>query len=388
MTTNKTSSSPTPLTPPLLDEDRLSWLRLLRSRRVGIATFYRLMAEHGSAQAALSELPHIAAAAGVTDYAPADAARAIAEMKTASRFGARMICRGEAEYPPLLSTISDAPPLFWMRGDAALLNRPMIAMVGARNASGLGERTARMLAAGLSEAGLVVVSGLARGIDGVVHDAALEKGTAAVLAGGIDVVYPRQNDDLYQKIAEKGLLISEQPMGLPPQARHFPTRNRLISGMARGLIVIEAASRSGSLITARDAGDQGREVMAVPGHPFDARASGCNMLIRDGATLIRSVEDVLEVVGPAETSQSSFEFAEAEPDPLNMPEPSQTPCQAMAQTKLHDRILARLGPSPVSEDQLLRDLALPSGEVAPALIDLELEGRVLRQPGGLLSTRV
>ncbi|MEM1360548.1 MAG: DNA-processing protein DprA [Pseudomonadota bacterium] len=388
MTTKTTSSSPTPLTPPLLDEDRLSWLRLLRSRRVGIATFYRLMAEHGSAQAALAELPHIAAAAGVTDYAPTDAARAVAEMKTASRFGARMVCRGEADYPPLLSTISDAPPLFWMRGDRALLTQPMIAIVGARNASGLGERTARMLATGLSEAGFVVVSGMARGIDGVAHDAALEKGTAAVLAGGIDVVYPRQNDGLYKHIAEKGVLISEQPMGLPPQARHFPTRNRLISGMARGLIVIEAASRSGSLITARDAGDQGREVMAVPGHPFDARASGCNMLIRDGATLVRNVEDVLEIIGPVDTERPSFEFAEPEPDELVPPKPAPTKRPAMAQIKLHDRILARLGPSPVSEDQLLRDLALPSGEVAPALIDLELEGRVLRQPGGLLSTRI
>ncbi|MEM8957398.1 MAG: DNA-processing protein DprA [Pseudomonadota bacterium] len=390
MTDQTSFSSPTPLTPPQLDEDRLSWLRLLRSRRVGVATFYRLMAEHGSAGAALAALPGVAAAAGVTDYTPADASRAQAEMRAAARFGARMICRGEPDYPAELDRIDNAPPLIWTRGDLTLLSRPMVAMVGARNASSLGERTARTLARALGEAGFVVVSGLARGIDAAAHGAALDSGTIAVLGGGVDVVYPRENNALHGDIAKRGVLISEQPMGLAPQARHFPARNRLISGMARGLVVVEAAARSGSLITARDAGDQGREVMAVPGHPFDARASGCNMLIRDGATLVRNADDVIEVLGAAETPAAPRHSMPdvsptAAPDPQQAaPGPAPRPKDA---ARLHDTILERLGPSPISEDQLLRDLALPNGAVSPALLDLELDGRVLRQPGGLLSLR-
>ncbi|MCR9085213.1 MAG: DNA-processing protein DprA [Rhodobacteraceae bacterium] len=391
MTDQTSFSSPTPLTPPQLDEDRLSWLRLLRSRRVGVATFYRLMAEHGSAGAALAALPGVAAAAGVTDYSPTDESRAQIEMRAAARFGARMICRGEPDYPAELDRIDDAPPLIWARGDLAQLRRPMVAMVGARNASSLGERTARMLAGALGEAGYVVVSGLARGIDGAAHGAALETGTVAVLGGGVDVIYPRENSALHGDIAKRGVLVSEQPMGLAPQARHFPARNRLISGMARGLVVVEAAARSGSLITARDAGDQGRDVMAVPGHPFDARASGCNMLIRDGATLVRNVDDVLEVLGAAETP--TVTPIRTSPAPQDSPERSiqQTTPRSAPRPKdaarLHDMILARLGPSPISEDQLLRDLAMPNGAVSPALLDLELDGRVLRQPGGLLSSR-
>jgi DNA processing protein len=288
--------SPHPLTPPRSDEVWLDWIRLLRSRRVGPTTFHRLMAEHGSARAALAALPEVARAAGVERYAPCSESVAAAEWQAARLARAQPLAIGDPAYPALLAELPDAPPVLWTLGDPALLQRPLVAVVGARNASSLGTRMARRLAAGLGEAGFAVVSGLARGIDTAAHLAALEHGTLAVMAGGVDVIYPAENAVLGQEIVEKGLRLSEQPMGLAPQARHFPARNRIISGLARAVIVVEAAGKSGSLITARGALDQGREVLAVPGHPLDARAAGCNMLIRDGATLIRSVEDVVEAL--------------------------------------------------------------------------------------------
>jgi DNA processing protein len=265
-------------------------------------------------------------------------------------------------------------------GDTGLLDRPVIALVGARNASSLGTRMARRLAEELGEAGFVIVSGLARGVDTAAHHASLATGTVAVMAGGVDVVYPVENAVLAQEIAERGLRLSEQPMHLEPQARHFPRRNRIISGLASAVVVVEAAAKSGSLITARTALDQGREVLAVPGHPFDARAGGCNMLIRDGAALVRSAADVMEAHGRA-----------APEPPDDMAHPVSIPAavprrRSLAETSaLHSRILDRLGPSPVAEDQLIRDLALPAGQVTPELVSLELEGRIRRQPGGLLS---
>jgi DNA processing protein len=224
----------------------------------------------------------------------------------------------------------------------------------------------------------VVVSGLARGIDTAAHHASLATGTVAVMAGGVDVVYPTENAVLAQEIGERGLRLSEQPMHLEPQARHFPRRNRIISGLARAVVVVEAAAKSGSLITARTALDQGREVLAVPGHPFDARAGGCNMLIRDGAVLVRSAADVIEALRrepPAPAAAATVAVPPAAPERRSLAETS----------ALHGRILDRLGPSPVAEDQLIRDLALPAGQVAPELVSLELEGRIRRQPGGLLS---
>ncbi|MDP3263648.1 MAG: DNA-processing protein DprA [Tabrizicola sp.] len=362
------------------EAERLDWLRLIRSRRVGAVTFHRLIGEHGSAGAALAALPEIARAAGVEGYAVCPVEVAAAEVRAARQKGARMLCHGEAGYPVALMDLADAPPLLWAIGDVALLHRPMVAMVGARNASSLGVRMARRLAEGLAQAGQVVVSGLARGIDAEAHRAALATGTVAVMAGGVDVVYPAENAALHAEIAGAGCLVSEQPMGMEPQARHFPLRNRIVSGLARAVIVVEAAARSGSLITARTALDQGRDVMAVPGHPFDARASGCNMLIRDGATLVRGAQDVLEVIGAA------MRLAEApvpRPAPLPGPAPVQRSLKEMS--VLHDMILSRLGPSPVAEDQLVRDLAITSAQLAPELLTLELDGRVLRQPGGLLS---
>ena len=241
------------------------------------------MAEHGSAQAALAALPALAAAAGESDYAPFPTEAAWREIDSGTRRGARLLFLGAPGYPAALAALSDPPPVLWARGCQAVLDRPAVALVGSRNASSLGGRMARKLAEGLGFHGLTVVSGLARGIDTVAHQAALKTGTVAVMAGGVDVIYPAENAPLAAAIADQGALVSEQPIGLQPQARHFPRRNRLIAGLAHAVVVVEAADGSGSLITARDALDQGREVMAVPGHPMDARAAGCNRLIRDGA---------------------------------------------------------------------------------------------------------
>ncbi len=384
MSEGSTNPSTHPPLPPTTEVNRVSWLRLLRSRRVGPSTFYRLMAEHGSAETALAALPEVARAAGVKDYAICSEAAAMAEMRAGQSLGARMIFAGAPDYPVDLMQISDAPPILWAIGDSALLSRPMIALVGARNASSLGLRMARALSADLGEQGYVIVSGLARGIDAATHLAALKTGTIAIQAGGVDVMYPAENTDLAHRIAETGLRLSEQPMGLTPQARHFPRRNRIISGMSQATIVVEAAAKSGSLITARNALDQGREVLAVPGHPFDARASGCNMLLRDGARLIRNAQDVIEALPPRESPPEQPKIAaDITPDRPHGPGPQ--PCSRADTRDLHRQILDRLGPSPLAEDQLIRDLATPAHAVSPVLVDLELNGRIRRQPGGLLA---
>lgn len=371
----------------LSDSQRLAWLRLIRSRRVGAVTFHRLVAEHGTAAAALAALPEIAAASGTRDYSACPPEVANHEMSLGRIAGATMLCWGEAAYPQAFYDLPDAPPVLWALGNIDLLNRPCVAMVGARNASSLGLRMATRLSETLGERGFVVVSGLARGIDAAAHKAALALGTVAVQAGGVDVIYPEENASLAAEIAQKGCRISEQPMGLAPQARHFPMRNRLVSGLSRAVVVVEAAARSGSLITARNALDQGRDVLAVPGHPFDARASGCNMLIRDGATLVRSSSDIIEAIG---TGSPQLRTLPARPEPaiqvvrpLPGPVPERRPLADM--TQIHSQILARLGPSPLAEDQLIRDLAMPPGRISPELLMLELEGKVLRQAGGLLS---
>ncbi|MEJ6403869.1 DNA-processing protein DprA [Yoonia sp. 2307UL14-13] len=349
-------------------------LRLLRSRRVGVATYHRLIAEYGTAAAALKALPDIAKEAGVDNYEICPEGVIHAELKAARAAGASPLMYDVPPYPVDLAQISDAPPFLWAIGDLDLLTRPMIAMVGARNASSLGTRMAKRLAKELTEAGYVVVSGLARGVDTAAHHGALDGGTIAVLAGGVDVIYPAENAQLADDIRKNGLRIAEMPMGLQPQARHFPARNRVISGVARAVVVVEAAAKSGSLITARNALDQGREVMAVPGHPLDARAAGCNILIRDGATLVRSVEDVIAGLAPLDEGADEVPHA---------PGQSTLPLPDMA--KLHDAILSRLGPSPLAEDQLIRDMAAPATHIAPVLVDLELDGKITRQAGGLLA---
>ncbi|MEL6451780.1 MAG: DNA-processing protein DprA [Pseudomonadota bacterium] len=379
MTVKDTHPSSThPPLPPTSEDDIFSCLRLLRSRRVGISTYNRLLIEHGTAQNALAALPEVARAAGVEKYEVCPEGVVQAELKAGRAAGARLIPQSAAAYPPALRDLPDAPPFLWVLGDPAILQTPMIALVGARNASSLGTRMARALARDLGAAGYVIVSGLARGVDAAAHLAALETGTVAVQAGGVDTIYPAENAELALNIATQGARISEQPMGLQPMARHFPARNRIISGLAQATVVVEAAAKSGSLITARDALDLGRDVFAVPGHPMDARASGCNMLIRDGALLVRDANDVLEALAP---------LAPAAPElPLVPPSEPQAPARSLRETAaLHQQILSRLGPSPLAEDQLIRDLGAPSSAVAPVLVELELDGSIDRAPGGLLT---
>jgi DNA processing protein len=374
----RTQHSSTHPASPTTEDDLVARLRLLRSRRVGISTYRRLMADHGNPFEALRALPEIARAAGLEEYETCPEALVAAEMRAGRAARARLIAEDDPDYPAALKQIADAPPLIWAVGDVRVLAQPAIALVGARNASSLGTRMARGLAKELGEAGFTVISGLARGVDAAAHLAALDTGTAAVMAGGVDVIYPAENAGLAADIARRGLLISEQPMGMAPQSRHFPRRNRIISGLAQVVVVVEAAARSGSLITARDALDQGREVLAVPGHPFDARAAGCNMLIRDGAVLVRNAEDVIAALPRT--------AALAEPaQPGAAPPPPERSLRETA--ALHQQILDRLGPSPLAEDQLIRDLKTSAGQIGPVLVELEMEGRIQRQAGGLLSLR-
>lgn len=370
-------SGPMPDAPPLTEAETLARLRLARSRRVGATTFHRLLAEHGSAAAALAALPEIARAAGAEGYAPCPEGVARAELAAGRRAGARLLSFAAPGYPAALADLDDAPPLLWALGDPALAARPVIALVGARNASSLGLRMAQRLAQELGAAGFTVVSGLARGIDAAAHEAALATGTIGVQAGGIDVIYPAENTALSARMAGEGLRLAELPPGTQPQARHFPQRNRIIAGLARATVVIEAAARSGSLLTARNALDYGREVMAVPGHPMDARAAGCNLLLRDGALLVRGAEDVIEALGAVMSAPRP-----ARPMPpaaAKSPPPGPGPADAPA------RVLAALGPSPTPEDALLRTLGLEAPVLAQVLVLLELEGQVTRHPGGLFS---
>ncbi len=354
--------------------DDISFLRLIRSRRVGPVTFHRLVAEHGSALAALEALPEIAAEAGMTDYQTCPEGVAAAELAAGRKVGARLIRCDSPLYPDALREIDGAPPVLWVRGDPAWLSRNPVAVIGARNASSLGLRMARGMATGLGEAGFTVIAGLARGVDTAAHNAALPTGTVAVMAGGVDVIYPAENIVLAAQIAEKGALVSEQPPGTEPAARHFPTRNRIVSGLSRAVVVIEAAHRSGTLITAKNALDQGREVMAVPGHPMDARAAGCNQLIRDGALLVRNSGDVATALGGTLDA-----LPEAVPD-VAAPAPRQIDA-----SQIETRILSRLSPSPTDENDIIRELALPASLASAAILSLELQGRLTRLTGGRLA---
>ncbi|MEM6275411.1 MAG: DNA-processing protein DprA [Pseudomonadota bacterium] len=374
MDTSGISSSHPPL-PPISEEDLFLCLRLLRSRRVGVATYNRLIAEHGSAREALKALPEIARAAGVQDYEVCPEGVVVAEMKAARHAKARLLVQGHAGYPSPLNDIEDAPPLLWARGPLDPNDKTQIALVGARNASSLGTRMTRKLATEIGAAGFTITSGLARGVDSVAHQTALDTGTVAVLASGVDVCYPAENADLMDRIADKGLIVSEAPMRRSPQARHFPARNRIIAGLSRAVVVVEAAAKSGTLITAEMALDQGREVLAVPGHPFDARAAGCLHLIRDGATLVRSAADVLDVLAPARAVQT----------PAAPPKTPARPLREVA--RLHQMILDQLGPSPLAEDQLIRDTGASAEQVSSVLVDLEIDGQIERQAGGFLARK-
>ena len=367
--------------------DDVAFLRLVRSRRVGAASFHRLLGQHGSVAAALAELPATARAAGLTDYEPCSEAAAQAELAAGRRAGARLVRCDSQAYPAALRDLPDAPPVLWLRGNIAALARPMVAVIGARSASSLGLRMARGMAAALAEAGVTVVAGLARGIDTAAHEASLGAGTIAVFAGGIDRIYPTENAALAEAICAEGLLLSEQAPGVEPAARLFPLRNRIVSGLARAVVVVEAAHRSGTLITASCALDQGREVLAVPGHPMDARAAGCNALIRDGATLVRSAADVLAVL---ETIGDGLpppqpQLALAPRTPLRPPPRTAAAPAAVAAAPLERRILALLGPSPTAEEMLGRDLGVAPAVLSPAILNLELAGQVTRLPGARIA---
>ncbi len=302
-----------------LPGDAVSRLRLIRIDSIGPVTYRQLIARFGDAETALKALPDLARR-GNRQLALHPESEALAELETAATLGAHLLFLGTSDYPALLAGTETAPPVLYARGDLALLDRPAVAIVGARNASAAGTRFARQLALDLAEADYVVVSGLARGIDAAAHAAALERGTIAVVAGGVDVPYPPDHADLMARIAEHGLVIAEQPPGIEPQARHFPRRNRIIAGLSAGTIVVEGAPKSGSLITARIAADLGREVMAVPGSPLDPRAQGCNLLIREGATLIQTA---------AATCWRRSPPSPASPRSPS-PSPSRSPCQTSA----------------------------------------------------------
>jgi len=365
---------------PKSEGEVFAWLRLARSHRVGPSTFIRLLREHGSAEAALAALPQVAASAGATGYAPCRPEQVNAELEAGFKAGAEILCLGTAEYPPHLALISDPPPVLWAIGDSSLAHRPTVGLVGARNASSLGQRMARILAKELGDAGYIVASGLARGIDTAAHQASLENGTIAVLAGGVDIIYPRENKDLWAQVAHHGLVVSEAPIGTAPQARHFPKRNRIISGMSLGIVVIEGAAKSGSLITARNALDQGREVMAVPGSPLDPRATGCNMLLRDGAGLVRSGTDVLEYLeGPA---QNLMDFSASVQTPAVSPQQKDEPS---VPAHIPTSLKALLSAAPIPEDTLIRESGLATPKAMELIFDLEMAGEITRHPGGMLS---
>ena len=356
------------------EQDLLDRLRLIRSANIGPVTYFQLLARFGNAAAALAAIPQLAARSGGKAPRIADLKDVAAEIDAVQRLGARYLFLGQGLYPSLLAEIDSAPPALIVRGDLSLIERPAIAIVGARNASAAACRFARDLARGLAEEGVLVVSGLARGIDSAAHQGALSGGTAGVIASGIDITYPPENKELQEAVATQGLLIAEQPPGREPLARHFPSRNRIIAGMALGTVVVEAAPKSGSLITARLAGEAGREVMAVPGSPLDPRAQGCNALIRDGATLVQSVADVLETIRPiASMMNAPTRGFRAEP--------------VSSDASDGDRgiVLNLLSHAPVQVDEIIRQSGLAPATVQTVLLELELGGRLERHAGGRVS---
>jgi DNA processing protein len=388
----------------LTDEQRLDWLRLIRSENVEPRTFRALVNQYGGAAAALEALPDLARRGGRLMLKVCSRAEAEKEMVAAARLGVRFIAMGEADYPKTLQAIDTAPPLIALRGSADLLARPSVAIVGSRNASASGLTFAERLSRQLGEAGYVVVSGLARGVDTKAHKATLETGTVAVLAGGQDRVYPAQNEPLLQAVVEQGgAVISEMPMDWEPRGRDFPRRNRIVSGLSYGVVVVEAARRSGSLITARFALEQGREVFAVPGSPLDPRAEGTNDLIREGATLCAGVEHVTSVLEPLIASGSRLDRSAEEPhstlgseelwDELDLPDIVRAPVRpVMPETGLDEEtnadetdLAAFLGPSPVAVDDLVRQSGLSIRNVQMALLELEIAGRLERHGGNAVS---
>lgn len=360
-----------------LDSARFDKLRLIRTPNVGPVTYFQLIARFGSAGAALEALPNLAARGGGRAPRIPEQGEVEAEVRAVERLGARYLFVGEGLYPALLAELENAPPVLIVRGVLRLLDRPTVAIVGARNASAAACRYARGLAHDLADEGMIVVSGLARGIDTAAHQGSIGNdgsgATAGVIASGIDIAFPPENAELQERVANEGVLIAEQTPGREPLARHFPYRNRIIAGMALGTIVIEAAPKSGSLITARIAGEAGREVMAVPGSPLDPRAQGCNALIRDGATLVQNAADVLESLRPmaGHVAAPRMPWRAAPPEEASDADRAAT--------------IALLGHTPVAIDELVRQSGLHPAAVAGVLLELELSGRLERHAGGRVS---
>ncbi|WP_332699311.1 DNA-processing protein DprA [Devosia sp.] len=363
----------------LTDAQRIAWLRLVRSDNVGPATFRQLLNRFASAEAALEALPGLLKRTGkplrITSQAAAED-----EIAGLSRYGARLVAGGEPDYPELLNYIPAAPPLITMAGGANLDWQRAVGIVGARNASAAGIKMTRMLAGDLGERGYTVVSGLARGIDTAAHKATLNTGTIAVLAGGFDKIYPDENIPLAHDILDHGgVLLTEMPLGWEPRARDFPRRNRLVSGLSLGIVVVEAAKRSGSLITARLALEQNRDVFAVPGSPLDPRAEGGNALIQQGAKLVTCAEDIIETLGSADPARSALFDRDWEPDLApEAPPPSDDD---------RSRLLAALGPTPVEVDELVRQSGLSASAMQMLLLELDLAGQIEWSSGQLVALK-
>ncbi len=358
-----------------LDEaEKIAWLRLIRTENVGPITFYQLIENFGTAQKAIEALPSLSRNGGrLKNLKVSDAGAAIAEMEALEKLGGTMVFAAEKAYPLSLAATEDAPPIISVLGNKGLLNCPSIGIVGARNASLNGKKFAEKISRELGEGGQIVVSGLARGIDASAHTGALSFGTVAAVAGGVDVIYPPENTKLYEQIKFEGCIVAESPLGMEPMAKHFPKRNRIISGLSSGVVVIEATLKSGSLITARLAAEQGRDVYAIPGHPFDPRAGGPNKLIQDGATLVQNASDILENIRT---------FSAVRPvlsEPVQREWSGEDLSEKDAET-VRDIILQNISSTPVTVDELVRSCHLTIPAVQMVLLELELAGRIQRLP--------
>lgn len=371
----------------LTDQQRLNWLRLIRTEHIGAVTFRDLILFCGSAANAIERLPDLNIRGGgtrVVRVMPRDDAER--EIEAIERIGARLVGMGEPDYPTQLKNCEAPPPLVIIKGDTAVFQKPPVAIVGSRNASVIGARFTERLARDLGDAGFAVISGLARGIDASAHKASMESGTVAVLAGGLDRPYPPENLPLYRAIPEHGgALITEMPMGSEPRSRDFPRRNRIIAGLSLGLVVVEAATRSGSLISARMAGEMGRTVFAVPGSPLDPRASGTNALLKQGATLVTGIEDIIEALSPLIRPQDLFsENAVDDSAHAWLEEADEEPLVLTSENE-RDRLVDALGPTPVDIDSLVRQTGIGASQIQLILLELDLAGRLIRYPGNRIA---